>query len=346
VRSSQFVVALVAAMFSLGLLALGWMLMAGPSQAQSDSMQNCPPAGKWSIAVWEGESGASADDALATCGAGTVAAAYSLDPQTGGWSRWFSGKPDVSNLPPLSDLQGVLALGAGGGPATTPTPAATPTPAGPPMPGTGDVTLVSTNAFTTTSSVLIDGESRRMHVVGELRNDSSAPRSAGEITITIYDASDNVIGSRWNYAFDNIIMPGRTTGFSLNYPSLIYFSGETNDFPEGWTQYEVTLSPRDPYEWEDMPVDITVQNVQVSADGLHVTGNAVNSSSKTVAVYDVKAYAIYRRADGSILNADIASALNANPLAPGGSVPFDIMFSSGEPVDFSSYVVQAYAEAE
>jgi hypothetical protein len=332
-------VALVAAALALGLLAFGWPLAAGPSEAQSGAMHSCPPAGKWSIAVWEGDSGAAADAALATCGTGAVAAAYSLDPQTGAWSRWFAGKPDVSNLPPLSDLQGVLALGAAG-------PATTPTPAGPPMPGTGDVTLVSTNAFTTTSSILIDGESRRMHVVGEIRNDSSVPRSAGEIDITIYDASDDVIGSRWNYAFDDIIMPGRTTGFSLEYPSLIYTSGETNDFPEGWTRYEVKLSPRDPYEWEEMPVDITVENVQVSADHLHVTGNVVNSSSKTVAAYDVNAYVIYRRADVSILNAGSLSALNANPLAPGGSVPFDIMFLSDEPVDFSSYLVQAYAAAE
>ncbi len=113
-RKTWLPAAFVAAMLALGLLAFGWMTTAGSSEAQAGSMHNCPPSGKWSIAVWEGDSGAAADAALATCGAGTVAAAYSLDPQTGGWSRWFAGKPDVSNLPPLSDLQGVLALGAAG----------------------------------------------------------------------------------------------------------------------------------------------------------------------------------------------------------------------------------------
>jgi hypothetical protein len=83
-------------------------------------MHNCPPAGKWSIAVWEGDSGTAADDALATCGADTVTAAYSLDPQTVAWSRWFAGKPDVSNLTLLNDMQGVLALGSAA--AATPTP--------------------------------------------------------------------------------------------------------------------------------------------------------------------------------------------------------------------------------
>ena len=111
------------------LLVLGfvaWGLATDSSQAQAGTMRNCPPAGKWSIAVWDGEGGTTASDALATCGADAVAAAYSLDPQTGAWSRWFAGKPDVSNLPPLSDMQGILALGGASAPAPTPTATATP----------------------------------------------------------------------------------------------------------------------------------------------------------------------------------------------------------------------------
>ena len=101
-----------------------------------------------------------------------------------------------------------------------------------------------------------------------------------------------------------------------------------------------------PSEYEDKPVDMTVDNVQISDGGLHVTGNAVNSSSKTVLAYGVTVYVIYRREDGTILNAGQDPIGNSNPLAPGESVPFDIVFLSSEPVDFSSYVVQAYAEAE
>jgi hypothetical protein len=113
---------------SIALVALSL----APSEAQSGVMHNCPPAGKWSIGVWEGSNNTAATDALATCGAGAVDAAYSLDPQTGSWARWFAGKPDVSNLPPLNDLQGVLVLGSATGPLATPTvsPTATPTPTG------------------------------------------------------------------------------------------------------------------------------------------------------------------------------------------------------------------------
>ena len=345
--NSRLLGASVAAMLALGVLAFGWMLAAGSSEAQSESMHNCPPVGKWSIAVWEGESGTAADDALASCGTGMVAAAYSLDPQTGGWSRWFAGKPDVSNLPPLSDLQGVLALGAASSAATTPTPAATPTPAGPPVPGTGDVTLVSTNSFTTTSSVRIDGEPRELTIVGELRNDSSRNRKVDDIEIRFYDAANNEVGHRWTWPFDDIIRLGRTTAFEESTPSFVYSSNETNNYPEGWTRYEITLSPADPEEWEDEPVDVAVENVQVTDGGHHVLGNIVNNSSKTIPDGSAHAYAIYYQADGTILNAECDCYFNNSPIPPGGKASFDVpFFLTDEPVNFSRYVVQAYAAGD
>jgi hypothetical protein len=95
-------------------------------------MQNCPQAGKWAISVWDGPSGTDTGQALATCGAGAVSAAYYIDPNTQGWLRWFAGRPEVTNLNTVNDKQGVIALGASGAPppASTPTttPAATPTP--------------------------------------------------------------------------------------------------------------------------------------------------------------------------------------------------------------------------
>jgi len=345
-RNKWLSVALVAAMLVLGALAFAWMLAAGPSEAQSGSVHNCPPAGKWSIAVWEGDDGAAADAALATCGAGTVAAAYSLDAQTGGWSRWFAGKPDVSNLAPLSDLQGLLALGTAAGPATTPTPAATPTPAGPPMPGTGDVTVVSANTFTTSSGVYIDGEPRRLTVVGELRNDSATNRKVGEIEIRFYDAANNEVGHRWAWAYDDILRPGRKTAFEESTPSTLYNSNETNNYPEGWTRYEITLSPEDPEEWEGEPLDVAVENVHIGDDGHHVRGDVTNTSSKTIPDTGANAYAIYYKADGTILNAACDCYFNIE-LPPGETESFDIhFFLDDEPVNFSSYVVQVYAEGE
>jgi len=127
-RRSGLMVALVAPMLVLGLLAFGSTLRPGSSEAQTGSMHNCPQAGKWAISVWEGPDGTDTGQALASCGAVPVVAAYYLDPQTQGWSRWFAGQPGFSTLSTLNNMQGVLALGSAAGPVTTPTPSPAPAP--------------------------------------------------------------------------------------------------------------------------------------------------------------------------------------------------------------------------
>jgi Tol biopolymer transport system component len=112
----------VASISSVGVIALALLATlwaGGPNslEAQNGSLQDCPSAGMWSISVWDGADGTAAADALATCGEGSVAAAYSLNAQTGAWSRWFAANPGVSDLTSLDNMQGVLALGQ---PPTTP----------------------------------------------------------------------------------------------------------------------------------------------------------------------------------------------------------------------------------
>lgn len=77
----------------------------------SGRMVGCPRAGKWSLAVWAGADGADIGQALATCGAGAVAAAYYIDPHTQVWLRWVAGWPAISNLATVDSGQGVIALG-------------------------------------------------------------------------------------------------------------------------------------------------------------------------------------------------------------------------------------------
>jgi hypothetical protein len=79
------------------------------------TMRNCPGSGRWAISVWDGPDATSIEQALGTCGTGTVAAAYYIDPNTQAWSRWFAGRPEISDLSALDNRQGVIALGAGAG---------------------------------------------------------------------------------------------------------------------------------------------------------------------------------------------------------------------------------------
>jgi Tol biopolymer transport system component len=75
-------------------------------------MYDCPQAGKWAIAVWEGEDGTDTDEALVTCGEGAVNAAYALDPDSQMWRRWFPGLPDLSSLAMVENMQGFFVLGS------------------------------------------------------------------------------------------------------------------------------------------------------------------------------------------------------------------------------------------
>jgi len=133
-RVSRLIAVLVTsgAMLALGLTAFAWTLGASSSEAQLDAMHNCPQAGKWAISVWEGPDGTDTSQALASCGAVPVLAAYYLDPQTQGWLHWFPGQPGISTLSTLDKWQGVLVLRALEAPVTptiTPIPSLTATPA-------------------------------------------------------------------------------------------------------------------------------------------------------------------------------------------------------------------------
>jgi hypothetical protein len=112
-------------------LALGGAGASPPSSAASSSQQeathNCPLPAKWAISVWSGQDGTDTSQALTTCGAGAVAAAYYIDPQTQVWFRWFRDRPEISNLSTVDDMQGLVVLGSAVIPAT-PTPSPTPTP--------------------------------------------------------------------------------------------------------------------------------------------------------------------------------------------------------------------------
>jgi hypothetical protein len=148
-------------------------------------MHNCPQAGKWAIAVWDGDDGTDAEQALASCNEGGIAAAYSIDPDTQAWSRWFADQPEISNLLALDDMQGVMVLGAA---AASPTPG--PSPAATATPAAGEVSSVS--AWPPLVVLSMDGE------------------HTDQITVNAYDSQ----GARLSLA-------GRNVGFENSMPDLV-----------------------------------------------------------------------------------------------------------------------------
>jgi hypothetical protein len=99
-----------------------------PTPAPAHMVRNCPQAGKWAIAWWDGPD-TDAKEGLDTCGEGAVDAAYALDPSSGEWLRRFRDRPEISNLSTFENMQGFFAFGS-----STASPTAAVEPA-PPEPG-------------------------------------------------------------------------------------------------------------------------------------------------------------------------------------------------------------------
>ncbi len=101
--------------------AAGEVTSAGSVRAPqgAQQMHDCPRPGKWAISVWSGDDSTDTAQALATCGEGAVDFAYYIDPDTQQWLRYFVGRAEISNLPTLDNMQGVIAHGTAGAPPTT-----------------------------------------------------------------------------------------------------------------------------------------------------------------------------------------------------------------------------------
>ena len=285
-------------MLALGLVTVVCAIGIDSSQAQQGAMQNCPQAGKWAISVWSGDDGADAEQALATCDDAEVAVAYSIDPETQAWSRWFADRPAISTLIVLNDMQGLLALGASEVPVTpTPTPSPlpppSPTPTPTPTPGPG-VNLVPNPSFETGpeepdgwtheapgsswDTTLSHTGCKSVHVTGEF-TECPYPIYRGWVTTEpiFIDKTSTYIVSAWVMIDDTIDAPSAWYG-SIGF---MYFDalgsslgghfvgfgpgtpGDRNVPPGVWRQVSMAIGPA------VRPPDTTY--VQVELDGPFVS---------------------------------------------------------------------------
>ncbi|KPK45998.1 MAG: hypothetical protein AMJ77_06585 [Dehalococcoidia bacterium SM23_28_2] len=265
-------------MLALGLVTAVCAIGIDSSQAQQGAMQNCPQAGKWAISVWSGDDGADAEQAFATCDDAEVAVAYSIDPETQAWSRWFADRPAISTLTVLNDMQGLLALGASEFPVTpTPTPSPlpppTPTPTPTPTPGPG-VNLVPNPSFETGTeepdgwthedpssswdTTVSHTGSKSVHATGEF-TECPYPWWQGWVTTEpiFIDTTSTYVASAWVMLADTIDAPSAwyatiqvnyfdASGLGLGAHGQGFGPGapEGPDVPLGvWTRVSMGLGP-------------------------------------------------------------------------------------------------------
>jgi hypothetical protein len=310
----------------LGLAA--WALASDPSEAQTGTMQDCPPAGLWSIAVWDGASGTAAADALATCGEGAVAAAYSLDAQTGVWSRWFAANLGVSDLTSVDDMQGLLALGSATGPVATPTLMATVTPT---------PTVVPTEAVEVLNYRSHQSEYGSLQFYGEVGNNGSTEVASVEVVLTLLDGAGKVIGTGSAYTDPGCLSPGERGAFA------IYVS----DPPSAWANERIQVQWSPISEWlRDMCYEaFSVSGTTVTSGeygGLVVRGQVTNTGTEAATLTEMT-FVGYDTA-GKVLVVD-SSFADVDPLAPGNSSPFEIWISELDAPP-ASYGITAEAWAQ
>jgi len=298
---AKAVLLLLGGLLALSLVALALAIGPGSSEADQGAMHNCPQAGKWAISVWSGDDGTGAEQAFATCDAGAIAAAYYLDPQTQGWQRWFAGRPLVSTLEALNDMQGVIALGAVGAPPPSPTPTATPVAT--PTPVAGGFSVSKTSDY-----ISITGS---LWVVGEVKNNNAFNAEFVKIEGTFFDAADRVVASEYSYSCLDIIPPGGDSPFDI----LLW------DPPANIARYTLRAYDRPADELPPSGLDISGVSTRLSPSGYyHVTGLITNNSSDTYEFVRICG-ALYDSA-GNVIRTDY-TYIGPDTLAPGESASFD-----------------------
>lgn len=220
-------------------------------------------------------------------------------------------------------------------------------PTAPPVIGDGGVvTIVGSNTVTDESSWAIDGETRRLEMYAELRNDGAQLVRIDSATITISDGGGNPIGTRHTLPFDQVLDPGEVTYLDETTPSLSYWEGETNSYPDGWASWEVEFELDEGYEpstWDE--VHLAVSEVVVTNDGgVRATGTITNDTGSPV-VGSVEAYVALKGTDGTLLLVGwtLAGTDDGGDLSAGASIPFEIEFFRDLPLDGTTTVAGAMA---
>jgi hypothetical protein len=228
-----------------------------------------------------------------------------------------------------------------------PAPAAeTPIVSAPPATGTGDVVIVGSNAFAEDSGLAIDGETRTLYTVAELRNDGSDTVEVGAITVTVRDAAGTEIGRREDYPIDRVLSPGESTYLYEFTPSMMYWETETNTFPEGWASFDLAYEVESPYaptEFDD--VNLAAEQVVLERSGSDVVATGVIRNTANVAVSSyAELYVALYDAEGRLINVawTYATPGDVQVLQPGETLAFEVDVWAG-PTDYASAIVGAVA---
>ena len=212
---------------------------------------------------------------------------------------------------------------------------------------TSNVTVVGSNAFQTHSSV---GIRCGVHVdydyltlVAEVRNDTGSAVRLDDATLQILDSTGAQIGTRFAYLSADALAPGQRAVLRETVPSMLYLSGETCSFPDGWASWRLVLSGTSggAGEWDAVIIGSRLASLTSSpGGGAAAEGTATNT--RGVSLDSTKWWVVLYDSAGRLINVESESQYFFDTeLAPGASVPFEVEFDSDEPVCFATARVGA-----
>lgn len=197
----------------------------------------------------------------------------------------------------------------------TVTPTSTPTL----IPG-GVVVINNHTSYTTTPG--------RLHVVGEVQNNTSYTLQNVKVTAKFYNSSNQLLDTRSAFTFMNDLPAGNKTCFNISL-----------DAPSGWKTYQfepVTYLTNG----EPLP-NLTAYNISASYSSQYkyyrIAGSVRNNENVTV--YDVRPVGTVYNITNRVIGCEF-TLVSGYSLNPGASSSFEILFLDRDYIDATTYRLQ------
>lgn len=197
-------------------------------------------------------------------------------------------------------------------------------PDAPPPPPPPGVTVLPNH------STYVSSSTGTLFVVGEVQNSTATPIWLVKASVNFFDASDHLVATAFGY----VSLPALPAREKSCFDIILL------DPPTDWTRYE--FEPVDYDEWNDPLPTLALFDDSGGYDttfGWYEIIGQVRNDGPTLVESTLIVATLYN--DAAQVRDCAFSYANTTDLAPGQASAFDIINSSGEPQDVTSYRLQA-----
>lgn len=208
-------------------------------------------------------------------------------------------------------------------PPTIPTP-----PLGPPVPAPVPTPATVEKGVVFISDFAYRDRNNYLHVIGEVRNDTTGNVRDVKITVSLLDGQGNPVATRTNLSYLTLLDPGQRSPFDIIFPEVL----------GGVPNYQMELSWEATNETDRTRIEVRQISTRKDEKGYYwVEGEVRNAGSQAAEVVAIVG-TFYD--DGKVVA--VAFGLpDTVPLAPGNSSPFSLPVEIPSGMTIQKAVVQA-----